>query len=347
MPSTRTRVSPTGDAPGARSAARAGHALYLDIDGTLLDLASSPDAVEVPEWMVPLLQRLSSRLDGAVAFVSGRTDRAIDELFRPLKLPAIGVHGGEIRTADGPIVTTDASLVAELHAGTGAVAAGRDRARCRGVHAGGQAQRIRPALPQVPERGREVLQGRRARSPAVSAAGFGVLHGQMRGRDPAAPPDQGRGDARLMERAPFRDRTPIFAGDDSTDEDAFEVVNRLGGISVRVGEAAPTAARYRLAEPEQLRALAAVHRMRPGAALNAASLDLGLTGNCQVASLIDGDGTHVWTCLPRLDGDPVFCDLLAGSAARERAGPLGHRAARPGFEPARATSATPRFWRPR
>ena len=51
----------------------AGHALYLDIDGTLLEIAPSPDAVEVPVWMVPLLQRLSQRLDGAVAFVSGRT----------------------------------------------------------------------------------------------------------------------------------------------------------------------------------------------------------------------------------------------------------------------------------
>jgi trehalose 6-phosphate phosphatase len=58
---------------------------------------------------------------------------------------------------------------------------------------------------------------------------------------------------RLMERAPFRDRTPIFAGDDSTDEDAFEVVNELGGISVRVGEEAPTAARFRLANPDELR----------------------------------------------------------------------------------------------
>jgi GH15 family glucan-1,4-alpha-glucosidase len=51
-----------------------------------------------------------------------------------------------------------------------------------------------------------------------------------------------------------------------------------------------------------------------------ATLDLGLIGNCQVASLIDGRGTHVWTCLPRLDGDPAFCELLAGSRAREGQG---------------------------
>src|ERR1700687_5348826 len=87
----------------------AGHALYLDIDGTILDLAPSPDAVEVPAWMVPLLQRLSRKLDGAGAFVSGRTIGAIDHLSRPLTFPAVGVHGGEIRTPGGEILV-DAPL---------------------------------------------------------------------------------------------------------------------------------------------------------------------------------------------------------------------------------------------
>src|SRR3974390_3019315 len=50
------------------------------------------------------------------------------------------------------------------------------------------------------------------------------------------------------------------------------------------------------------------------------NLDLAMVGNCQIASLIDRDATHVWTCWPRFDGDPVFCDLLAGSDAPNRAG---------------------------
>jgi trehalose 6-phosphate phosphatase len=64
---------------------------------------------------------------------------------------------------------------------------------------------------------------------------------------------KGAGIRRLMEQAPFRGRSPIFAGDDVTDEDAFEVVNQLGGISVRVGESAASAATYRLADPDALR----------------------------------------------------------------------------------------------
>src|SRR5579871_1098698 len=87
----------------------AGHALYLDIDGTLLDLAPRPEDVEVPPWIVPLLERLWLKLDGAVAFVSGRTVAAIDTLFHPLQLPAIGVHGGEIRLK-GERLALDESL---------------------------------------------------------------------------------------------------------------------------------------------------------------------------------------------------------------------------------------------
>jgi trehalose 6-phosphate phosphatase len=234
--------------PAPRSSL-AGHALYLDIDGTILDLAPSPDAVEVPVWMVPLLQRLSRKLDGAVAFVSGRTIAAIDHLFRPLTLPAVGVHGGEIRTPNGEIMV-DEQLTAELQSAEPLLREAIER--IRGVQLENKRSVIALHYRSVPERGREVLKVAELVASSLGSQ-FGVLMGKCVVEIRPRHLTKGAAMRRLMERAPFRNRTPIFAGDDSTDEDAFEVVNELGGISLRVGEEAPTAARFRLADPDQLR----------------------------------------------------------------------------------------------
>jgi trehalose 6-phosphate phosphatase len=226
-----------------------GHALCLDVDGTILDLAPRPDAVKVPEGMVPLLQRLFDKLGGALAFVSGRSIEDIDRLFAPLKLPAIGVHGGEIRTPDGRFRVDD-----EL---SGELSLVKPMLRQAIAHLHGvllEDKRCAIALHYrgAPERGREVL---RLAELVVAGMGseFAVLVGkcvvELRPRHLT----KGTALQQLMQEEPFRGRTPIFAGDDSTDEDAFEVVNRMGGISVRVGQLQPTAATCQLADPEQLR----------------------------------------------------------------------------------------------
>lgn len=226
-----------------------GHALCLDVDGTILDLASSPDAVEVPDLLVPLLQRLSDKLDGAVAFVSGRTIAAIDRLFEPLKLPAIGVHGGEMRTPDGRMVVDD-EFANDLAAAKPLLL--QQVARLRGVVL--EDKRIAIALHyrSVPERGREVL---KLAEMVVGGMGsdFAVLVGKCVVEIRPRHMTKGAALQRLMQNVPFRGRTPIFAGDDSTDEDAFEVVNRLGGISVQVGATDRTAATCHLSDPEALR----------------------------------------------------------------------------------------------
>ncbi|HEY6451250.1 MAG TPA: trehalose-phosphatase [Steroidobacteraceae bacterium] len=226
----------------------AGHALFLDIDGTLLDLAPAPELVEVPAWMVPLLERLALKLDGAVAFVSGRTIAAIDALFAPLKLPAIGVHGGEMRLHEQ--VVADESLVAELQSALPMMQAAIERVPAARL----ENKRCAIALHyrNAPERGREVLE---LAELAVARLGpaFALLVGKCVVEIRPRHLTKGAALRRLMEQAPFRGRSPIFAGDDVTDEDAFEVVNQVGGISVRVGAAAPSAATYRLASPDQLR----------------------------------------------------------------------------------------------
>jgi trehalose 6-phosphate phosphatase len=226
-----------------------GHALYLDIDGTLLELAPTPESVEVPATIVPLLQRLVRKLDGAVAFVSGRPVAQIDALFEPLRLPAIGVHGGEIRIGAEQVLV-DESLASELQSALPLLQQGM--ARVPGARLENKRSAIALHYRSVPERGREVLKLAELVVASLGPA-FAVLVGKCVVEIRPRHLTKGAGIRRLMEQAPFRGRNPIFAGDDVTDEDAFEVVNQLGGISVRVGAAAPSAASYRLADPEQLR----------------------------------------------------------------------------------------------
>jgi len=237
--------------PGAPAAGSnlAGHALYLDIDGTVLDIAETPDATEVPDFVVPLLAQLGRKVDGAIAFVSGRPIAAIDTLFRPLKLAAVGVHGGEIRMPDGQLIA-DQRLSSQLQAVEPLLQ--RAMQQIPGAALENKQCVIALHYRRAPQRGREVLN---AAELVVGSLGseFALSLGKCVVEIRARHLTKGAGLRQLMEQPPFRGRVPIFAGDDTSDEDAFEVVNRLGGISVRVGEVGPTAARYRLADPQQLR----------------------------------------------------------------------------------------------
>src|SRR5690606_41409207 len=73
-------------------------ALFLDVDGTLLDIAPRPDEVVVPPSLRASLARIHDALDGALALVSGRPVDELDRLFAPLRLPAAGAHGAHWRT---------------------------------------------------------------------------------------------------------------------------------------------------------------------------------------------------------------------------------------------------------
>jgi trehalose 6-phosphate phosphatase len=227
-----------------------GHSLFLDIDGTLLDLAPRPEAVEVPPWLVPRLQQLFDKLDGALAFVSGRTIESIDQLFKPLRLPAVGVHGGEIRAPGGQILA-EQRLVDALQSVEPMLL--EAIARIHGVGLENKHSAIALHYRSVPERGREVL---KIAELVVGGMGseFAVLVGKCVVEIRPRHLTKGTAIDQLMQQPPFKGRTPIFAGDDCTDEDAFEVVNRLGGITIHVGDSASTLAKYRLTNPGQLRA---------------------------------------------------------------------------------------------
>ncbi len=126
--------------------------------------------------------------------------------------------------------------------------------------------------------------------------------------------DKGTAIDEFMAEAPFAGRRPVFVGDDLTDELGFERVNRIGGDSVKVGPGT-TRARWRLDDAEAVtRWLADLGAATPdepeGETAGMKNLHLGAIGNSSVGALIDGAGEIVWACLPRFDGDAVFCSLL-------------------------------------
>lgn len=223
-------------------------ALFLDIDGTLLEIAPRPELVHVPPTLPMLLDRLAARRGGALALVSGRQLTDLDGLFRPWRGAAAGVHGAERRRADGSLVMQHDSP-ADL-----AAAAALDRLRpvladaarlLPGVLLEDKGRSLALHYRATPERGPEILDLARSCVPQNDdclrlIAGKMVVELQPRfyGKDRAI--------AAFMAEPPFQGRVPVFIGDDTTDEDGFAEVNRLGGVSIRIGGPAPTAAVYSL-----------------------------------------------------------------------------------------------------
>ncbi len=217
--------------------------MFLDVDGTLLAIAEDPARVRVGERLRRLLGRLAPRLDGALALISGRSLADLDRLFRPLRLAASGQHGAELRDASGRIRRLAApAAVGSIAGALRAFAATHpgvileDKGHSLALHY--------RRVPEVREEARALVER------LVDGRGdLKVLHGKMVFEIKARDVDKGRAIASFMGMPPFRGRRPVFLGDDATDEEGFPVVNRMDGISVRVGrDGGPTAARYRLAD---------------------------------------------------------------------------------------------------
>jgi trehalose 6-phosphate phosphatase len=225
-------------------------ALFLDVDGTLLELAATPDGVAVPDRLKSLLIQLSQRMEGAIALISGRTIQNLDELFAPATFCAAGIHGAERRGPSGDIqhANIDIEALRHAHAELRAFVEMRegllleDKGSALALH-----YRLAPHLEQAAfARIASVLD--RMGPDYVLQTGKCVY--EIR---PAAW-NKGSAVREFMKTHPFAERVPIYLGDDVTDEHAFAAVNARGGISVRVGHSAATCARYRLDD------VAAVHR---------------------------------------------------------------------------------------
>ena len=213
-------------------------ALFLDFDGTIVDIAPTPASVAIPDCLPALLVALGDALGGAVAVVTGRPIAQIDG-FLGTAVPAVaGLHGLERRTADGAILhppfprddlqAVRARLQAFAAARPGVLV--EDKKYAVALH-----YRL---VPSLKEACRDVVNAALERH----MAGWQVVEGKFVFEIRPRHSTKGTAIEAFMSEAPFLGRTAVFCGDDITDEDGFAVVNARGGASIRVGSGSATQA---------------------------------------------------------------------------------------------------------
>lgn len=233
-------------------------ALFLDFDGTMVDIAPQPHAVHVPPPLVDSLATLNEYLGGALAVISGRPIAQIDDFLAPLRLPVAGVHGAERRGADGTLELLNTHPLDDVEAAARALVE-RHPALLVECKRGSVALHYR----QAPELEAECL--RAMREAVAGSPGISLLQGKMVVEAKPGGASKGRAIESFLREAPFTGRLPVFIGDDITDEVGFSTVQRLGGLGIKVG-AGPSVAWQRLADPgalrQQLEAVVAVRTTR-------------------------------------------------------------------------------------
>jgi len=224
-------------------------AIFLDVDGTLVDLAERPDDVVTPAGLVATLGSAERKLAGALALISGRAIGDLDRLFEPLRLRASGIHGAEIRfEAGGPVMPTLAAmelpqslwtaLTREVAAFPGAFVENKRFSLV--VH-----YRLAPAAE---------LPLRKIVTRFIGSSPIAVEVLDARCAIELKPPgyDKGHAIAAFLSLPAFHGRTPIFVGDDTTDESGFALVAARGGLAYSVGRPRPGAIGL-FAEPPAVR----------------------------------------------------------------------------------------------
>ena len=228
-------------------------ALFLDFDGTLVDLASTPESVVVLPGLVPLLQALNTQLGGALAIVSGRKLADIDHFLSPLQLTTAAEHGACYRRVhhgpgggplpveqlrelpDFQVLAPDVFFLAAQHPGLQLEV----KSSCLALH-------YRHA-PELEAEARQVMQEAVAHAPGMT-----LLAGKRVFEIKPEHVSKGQAIIDLMQQPPFAGRRSIFVGDDITDEAGFAAVHTLGGDSAKVGPG-DTAATYRFTDPAAVR----------------------------------------------------------------------------------------------
>jgi len=219
----------------------AGDALFLDFDGTLAGLQEDPDTVFLAPGLGKVLENISSKLNGALAIISGRDAGDLSGRV-PTGLWRIGNHG-LIELAPDEVPPEERASAPDAVSG-----AFRDiSVRFAGTRVETKGPILALHYRQAPEAvaGIELALAKAG----LSDAGYRVQHGKFVFEAKPETANKGKAIARMMGTAPFAGRRAVMIGDDTTDEDAFEAANQLGGLTVKVG-AGDTFAQYRLASVE-------------------------------------------------------------------------------------------------
>lgn len=207
-------------------------AFFLDVDGTLLEIAPTPDAVVVDQELLAMLRALVFGSRGAVALVSGRAIGVLDDLFKPLLLPCAGLHGFERRSASGLYTRRPlppGNLLNEAREALTRLVVQypdlllEDKRFSLALHF-----RQAPHLESL-------VTERVTTLAAALAPHFELQRGRCVLEIRPAQANKATAVAEFMQEEPFRGRRPLCLGDDLTDEYAFEWVNAAGGISIAVG----------------------------------------------------------------------------------------------------------------
>jgi trehalose 6-phosphate phosphatase len=227
-------------------------ALFLDVDGTLLEFQADPRAVRADAALLDLLPRLADTLGGALALVSGRPLAVLDEMFHPLVLPVAGLHGVERRSAAGDVRRHEAAVPPAARSAFAALVESHpgllleDKGASVALH-----YRTAPSLESVVRATAEQVAG-------TLGPGWHLLAGAFVYELKPAGVTKGTAVEAFLREPPFSGRRPVYVGDDLTDLDGMAAAERLGGDGIAVGTR--VAARWRLTDPAATRQwLAHVH----------------------------------------------------------------------------------------
>jgi trehalose 6-phosphate phosphatase len=219
-------------------------ALFLDFDGTLVELAPGPDAISPMPGMADRLLSLADRLEGCCAVVSGRAIDDIERHIGPLKVAIAGSHGSDIRSASGEALGKGArGLPLEIEQALRAFANEHGVDYEHKAHGGALHYRSNPS------------QGDKAVAFATALAheyGWKAQEGKCVIEILAGTSDKGSAVRTFMATQTFEGSRPIFIGDDLTDEAGFAACQELGGIGILVGEREETGAQYRLPDVQSV-----------------------------------------------------------------------------------------------